>query len=161
EDDPHSDHGIAGYVTPTRVQDPQSLGSIDEIDAILDRTDPVELILSASLGPDVLRRIANACVTRGIAILAVPTWGHAIRGWVEPVKVGKLPAYHVHPARIAMPALLLKRATDLVLTSVGLAIAAPLMGLVAIAIKLDSPGPIFYRQRRVGLGGREFMMWKF
>src|SRR5581483_9160714 len=60
-----------------------------------------------------------------------------------------------------MPSLLLKRATDLLLTSIGLLIAAPLMAVIAVAIKLDSPGPIFYRQRRVGLGGREFMMWKF
>jgi exopolysaccharide biosynthesis polyprenyl glycosylphosphotransferase len=160
-EDIHGDHCIAGYVTPTHVIDPQALGSVDDIDAILDRTDPVELILSSSLGPDILRRVANACATRGVAILAVPSWGHAIRSWVEPVRVGKLPAYHVHPARLAMPALLLKRATDLVLTCIGLVVVAPLVALIAIAIKLDSRGPVFYRQRRVGLGGREFMMWKF
>jgi len=160
-EDSHGDHCIAGYVTPTHVIDAQALGSVDDIDAILDRTDPSELILTSSLGPDVLRRVANACATRGVAILAVPSWGHAIRSWVEPVRVGKLPAYHVHPARLAMPALLLKRATDLVLTGVGLVVAAPLMALIAVAIKVDSRGPIFYRQRRVGLGGREFMMWKF
>lgn len=160
-EDSHGDHCIAGYVTPTHVIDSQALGSVDDIDAILDRTDPAELILSSSLGPEVLRRVANACATRGIAILAVPSWGHAIRSWVEPVRVGKLPGYHVHPARLAMPALLLKRATDLVLTSIGIVVAAPLMALIAVAIKLDSRGPVFYRQRRVGLGGREFMMWKF
>jgi len=60
-----------------------------------------------------------------------------------------------------MPALLLKRATDLVLTSLGLVVCAPLMAAIAVAIKLDSPGPVFFRQRRVGLGGREFLMWKF
>src|SRR5262245_6491107 len=160
-EDTHGEHCIAGYVTPTHVIDAQALGSVDDIDAILDRTDPVELILSSSLGPDVLRRVANACAKRGIAILAVPSWGHAIRSWVEPVRVGTLPAYHVHPARLAMPAMLLKRATDLVLTCIGLVVAAPLVALIAVAIKLDSRGPVFYRQRRVGLGGREFMMWKF
>jgi exopolysaccharide biosynthesis polyprenyl glycosylphosphotransferase len=160
-EDGHGDHCIAGYVTPTHVIDPQALGSVDDIDAILDQTDPAELILTASLGPDVLQRVANACVTRGVAIFAVPSWSHAIRGWVEPVRVGKLPAYHVHPARLAMPALMLKRATDLALTTTGLVAAAPLMGLIALAIKLDSRGPVFYRQQRVGLGGRLFTMWKF
>jgi lipopolysaccharide/colanic/teichoic acid biosynthesis glycosyltransferase len=77
------------------------------------------------------------------------------------VLVGRLPGYHVHPARLGMPALFLKRVADLTLTSLGLVIAAPLMALVAVAIKIDSPGPVFFRQRRVGLGGREFMMWKF
>jgi exopolysaccharide biosynthesis polyprenyl glycosylphosphotransferase len=160
-EDSHGEHCVAGYVTPTHVIDPQALGAVDDIDAILDRTDPAELILTSSLGPDVLRGVANACATRGVAILAVPSWSHAIRSWVEPVRVGKLPAYHVHPARLAMPALLLKRATDLVLTGFGLIVAMPLMAFIAIAIKLDSRGPVFYRQRRVGLGGREFMMWKF
>jgi lipopolysaccharide/colanic/teichoic acid biosynthesis glycosyltransferase len=63
--------------------------------------------------------------------------------------------------RLAMPALLFKRATDLLMTVVGLVFAAPLMLLIALAIKLDSRGPVFFRQRRVGLGGRDFMMWKF
>jgi exopolysaccharide biosynthesis polyprenyl glycosylphosphotransferase len=160
-EDNHGDHCIVGYVTPSHVIDAEALGSVDDIDAILDKTDPAELILSSSLGPDVLRGVANACVTRGVAILAVPSWSHAIRSWVEPVRVGRLPAHHVHPARLAMPALMLKRATDLLLTSIGVVIAAPAMALIAVAIKLDSPGPVFYRQRRVGLGGREFMMWKF
>jgi lipopolysaccharide/colanic/teichoic acid biosynthesis glycosyltransferase len=72
-----------------------------------------------------------------------------------------MPGYHVHPVRLAMPALMLKRFTDVVLTGIVLVPAAPLMALIAVAIKLDSRGPIFFRQRRVGLGGREFMMWKF
>src|SRR5262249_52770479 len=58
-EDIHGDHCIAGYVTPSHVIDSQALGSVDDIDAILDRTDPAELILSSSLGPDILRRVAN------------------------------------------------------------------------------------------------------
>src|SRR5207237_7205891 len=42
-----------------------------------------------------------------------------------------------------------------------LAMPLPLVMLVAIGIKIESRGPVFFRQRRVGLGGREFMMWKF
>jgi lipopolysaccharide/colanic/teichoic acid biosynthesis glycosyltransferase len=56
---------------------------------------------------------------------------------------------------------MLKRATDVVLTLVGLVFASPLLLISPIAIRLDSRGPVFFRQRRVGLGGREFMMWKF
>lgn len=54
-----------------------------------------------------------------------------------------------------------KRALDLVLASVALVLLAPLMLLLAVAIKLTSPGPVFYRQLRMGLGGRPFWMWKF
>lgn len=54
-----------------------------------------------------------------------------------------------------------KRTFDILLSMVGLMVAAPVMILVAIAIKLDSPGPVFFRQRRTGLDGREFTVLKF
>src|SRR5512139_1985965 len=54
-----------------------------------------------------------------------------------------------------------KRLLDLVLTSILLLVALPIMALVALAIKLDSPGPILFRQRRVGEGGRLFHIYKF
>ncbi|MBN2216463.1 MAG: undecaprenyl-phosphate glucose phosphotransferase [Pirellulales bacterium] len=54
-----------------------------------------------------------------------------------------------------------KRACDLALGSAALLLAAPLMAALAAAIRLTSPGPIFYRQSRTGLGGRPFSMLKF
>src|SRR5207302_927317 len=50
----------------------------------------------------------------------------------------------------------LKRAADLVLTSLALLMLSPLLLAAAIAIKMDSSGPIFYRQQRVGKDGRPF-----
>jgi sugar transferase (PEP-CTERM system associated) len=55
----------------------------------------------------------------------------------------------------------IKRAFDLGVSSVLLVLAAPLMVLVALVVKLDSRGPVFYRQERVGLGGRTYHLWKF
>jgi len=54
-----------------------------------------------------------------------------------------------------------KRALDVVLSGTGLAIAAPLMGVIACAVKLGDGGAVFYRQPRVGRGGRRFDGWKF
>jgi sugar transferase (PEP-CTERM system associated) len=54
-----------------------------------------------------------------------------------------------------------KRVVDLMLAAVGLAIAAPLLLLTAIAVRLDSPGPVLYRQERVGENGRVFTLFKF
>ena len=54
-----------------------------------------------------------------------------------------------------------KRVFDIVIASVGLLIAAPLFVAIAIAIKRDSPGPVFFRQLRVGRKRRPFMMLKF
>jgi exopolysaccharide biosynthesis polyprenyl glycosylphosphotransferase len=56
---------------------------------------------------------------------------------------------------------LTKRVFDLVLTPLLLIPVLPLMGVVAVAIKLDSPGPVLFKQERVGEGGRLFGMYKF
>lgn len=54
-----------------------------------------------------------------------------------------------------------KRMADLALASAALVVAAMPMLLVAVAVKLSSPGPVFFRQRRYGLDGREIRVWKF
>jgi Undecaprenyl-phosphate glucose phosphotransferase len=57
--------------------------------------------------------------------------------------------------------IVVKRAMDMVLSAFGLVVLSPLMGLIALLVKLTSPGPIFYRQPRCGLNGRTFDMLKF
>ena len=54
-----------------------------------------------------------------------------------------------------------KRATDLVLSAVALVLIAPLLALVGLLIRLESPGPVIYRQARRGFNGETFMIWKF
>jgi Undecaprenyl-phosphate galactose phosphotransferase WbaP len=56
---------------------------------------------------------------------------------------------------------LIKRQVDIVLTVLGGLLILPLVGLIGMLIKLSSPGPVFYSQPRVGLGGRIFRAWKF
>jgi exopolysaccharide biosynthesis polyprenyl glycosylphosphotransferase len=57
--------------------------------------------------------------------------------------------------------LLIKRLVDIVGAIVGLAITAVITPFVALAIKLDSPGPVFFSQTRIGKNGRRFKIWKF
>src|SRR6476659_1975754 len=54
-----------------------------------------------------------------------------------------------------------KRAFDLLLAGLGLVVLAPLLLVIALAIKLDTPGPVFYRQQRVGRHGVPFRIHKF
>ncbi len=56
---------------------------------------------------------------------------------------------------------LIKRLTDLLIACSLIALTLPLMLIVALAIKCDSPGPVFYRQERVGLNSRRFVLLKF
>lgn len=54
-----------------------------------------------------------------------------------------------------------KRAVDVAVASVGLALLIPMMALVALAIKVDSRGPVLFHQTRIGRGGRKFSLYKF
>lgn len=56
---------------------------------------------------------------------------------------------------------MLKRLLDVIVAALGLLILSPLMAIIAIAIYWDSPGPVLYRARRVGKGGKLFLMYKF
>jgi lipopolysaccharide/colanic/teichoic acid biosynthesis glycosyltransferase len=56
---------------------------------------------------------------------------------------------------------LVKRLQDLIVGALALFLAAPAMLLIALAIKLDSPGPVFFRQRRHGFNNEEILVWKF
>lgn len=55
----------------------------------------------------------------------------------------------------------MKRVVDVIISVLGLILTLPLWAFVAVLIKLDSPGPVFYRQMRVGLRGQPYMIWKF
>ena len=57
--------------------------------------------------------------------------------------------------------LALKRAMDIVVSGCALAVLWPVLALIAVAIKIDDPGPVFYRQVRVGKNGKEFRIYKF
>jgi putative colanic acid biosynthesis UDP-glucose lipid carrier transferase len=54
-----------------------------------------------------------------------------------------------------------KRASDLLLAFLAVVMLAPLMVAIAIAVKMTSPGPVLFRQRRYGLDGNEILVWKF
>ncbi len=83
--------------------------------------------------------------------------------------IGRIPLSTVRPAWFVFSEgftrsnlyLVFKRATEIALALVGLTLTAPLMGIVALLTKLESPGPIFFTQERVGQGGRRFSIHKF
>jgi putative colanic acid biosynthesis UDP-glucose lipid carrier transferase len=77
------------------------------------------------------------------------------------VRIGDLPAVSVFETPFYGIGQWIKRVEDLVLSSLVLLVAALPMLLIAIAIRLSSPGPAIFSQRRYGLDGREFRMWKF
>ncbi|QCR42048.1 polyprenyl glycosylphosphotransferase [Microbacterium sp. SGAir0570] len=75
--------------------------------------------------------------------------------------VAGLPLIHVETPRFSGGQRLVKRMVDLSVSTVGVILISPLLALLAITVRLTSPGPVLFRQKRVGLRGREFTMLKF
>jgi exopolysaccharide biosynthesis polyprenyl glycosylphosphotransferase len=73
---------------------------------------------------------------------------------------GNLVALSFAPVHHSRSRLAVKRAIDVIGASIGLVLAAPVVLIAAIAIRLDSPGPVFFGQVRCGLHGRRFLCWK-
>jgi Undecaprenyl-phosphate glucose phosphotransferase len=76
-------------------------------------------------------------------------------------RMGEIGLLHVNQRPIAEWSLILKTVQDYVVAALALVLGAPLMLFIAIAIKLDSPGPVFFKQRRRGFNQNMFPVWKF
>ena len=74
---------------------------------------------------------------------------------------GGIPVISVNQPRLNSVELFIKYLCDLLLTLIGCILISPILLLVTIGVRISSPGPILFGQKRVGLDGKEFLMWKF
>ncbi|HVM18156.1 MAG TPA: sugar transferase [Gaiellaceae bacterium] len=107
--------------------------------------------------PALIRSLQDA----GIQVDVVPRFGDLAASRVGFHAVEGVPLIGLTPPRLARSSRALKRAIDVVGSGVGLVVAAPLFAFIATAVKLTSPGPIFFRQVRVGRDQQKFVMLKF
>ena len=90
-----------------------------------------------------------------------PTLLNCLPSKTEVDQIGALPMVTLFRSPLSQAARAVKRASDLIIASLALVVLSPLWLLVALLIKLDSRGPVFYKQERVGMDGRIFLCHKF
>jgi len=98
---------------------------------------------------------------RGVEFRIAPTLLNCLPSKTEIDQVGSLPMVTLFRSPLSNSARLAKRGSDVVIASLALALLSPLWLLIALLIKLDSRGPVFYKQERVGMDGRVFLFYKF
>jgi exopolysaccharide biosynthesis polyprenyl glycosylphosphotransferase len=91
----------------------------------------------------------------------IPEWSDAVSARLELYELEGAPFLTVPRVRLQRSALLCKRALDLAVSATALLLLAPVLLAISLAIKLGSPGPVLFRQRRVGKGDRCFQLFKF
>ena len=138
------------------------LPALDELERVLGRRPFCELILfQSSLPHERILEAAELCDSRGTAFKMLPDLLEMRLGEVQMDQSLGLPAYLIQHGSMTRLNFAAKRAFDLAFCLLVLILAGPLCALAALLVKLDSPGPALYRQKRLGLKGRVFEACKF
>lgn len=130
-------------------------------------------LLARTLGADrVIVALPNAERSRVVHLIrelrelnvqidVVPFFYEALSSSMDIHSIEDLPLLGLRPARLSRSSALFKRAMDLTLSALGLLLLVPLFCLIATVVKLDSRGPVFFRQERMGRKGESFRIFKF
>ena len=161
----HPEYGlhVIGFLDAPTTQlppgGPPLLGSVDELDAIIDARHVIVCFPEAADG-ELLALIA-ACDERGIETTVVPRLLSAINHETRFEYLGTTPLLNLYATDLAGRRFTIKHALDRATASALLIIFAPLMAAIALAVALSSRGPVLFRQQRVGHDGRLFTLLKF
>jgi exopolysaccharide biosynthesis polyprenyl glycosylphosphotransferase len=165
----HPEYGVnvVGFVDDAPVERNGSgdhltvLGSPDRLPAIVRLFDIERVILAFSRSSHAeMLDLVRALKDLEVQIDIVPRLYEVVGPHVGIHTVEGLPLIGLPPLRLSRSSMLVKRALDLVLSLAALVVLVPLLPVVALLIKLDSPGPVFFRQVRMGSGGRTFRILK-
>ncbi len=155
DDDPRSIAEVGGRDVPV-------LGTVEDLDEIFWHTGVGHLIVAFSSVADArVSRLIQRCQELGIEVSVVPRMFDTINNRVGYDTVGGLPLMSfssVNPRGIQFAT---KHAFDRIFAVLLLLVLSPIIALTALTVRLTSPGPVFFRQRRVGRDGTVFDLYKF
>jgi exopolysaccharide biosynthesis polyprenyl glycosylphosphotransferase len=163
-------HGIELVGALTRAENEHwplpiaSLGAVGGVDtAALLRRERVDRVVVSAEGmeDDLLLELVDRCRTMAIKVSALPSLAAMIGPAATIDQLEGVTVIGLNLPSLPRSSQVLKRAMDIVGAAVLLALSAPLWVAVAIAIKLDSPGPVLFRQERIGRAGKPFRLAKF
>jgi exopolysaccharide biosynthesis polyprenyl glycosylphosphotransferase len=138
------------------------LGSPEEMPELIELLDVERVIIAFSNDreEDILA-IVRSVKDMEVQVDVVPRLFEIVGSNVSLHTVEGLALVGLPPLRLSRSSRLMKRTVDVTLSAIGLVVLAPLFAIVAVAIKLDSRGPVFFRQTRMGAGEQTFRIFKF
>lgn len=156
---------VVGYIARRTAEgfDAPYLGGYEALENALDRYDPDEVV-SAIEAEDYARtpQIIQACELAGVKLSIVPFYANYMPAHPQFDELNGIPLMNIR--RIPLDNFanaLIKRAADIIGSLLLIVILSPVMLICAVGVKLSSPGPVLFRQRRVGRGKKPFFMYKF
>lgn len=161
-------HQVVGCLTvddpeKTRCGDLPKLGGIDDFEEVL-RTYEIDEVVFALPGryPIELEKLLRKCEEMGIAIKIVPgMFNPDLPNSLRVESLLGIPTLTYYCGNLSASGWFYKRLLDLIGGAVGFVLLIVIYPIVALMIKADSPGPVFFKQRRIGRNGRKFFLFKF
>jgi exopolysaccharide biosynthesis polyprenyl glycosylphosphotransferase len=123
--------------------------------------DTIAVCGSASAEPGELRRLAWQLEGTGVDLVVAPQLTDIAGPRVHIRPIEGLPLLHVEEPTLSGPGWLVKNLMDRIAAGLGLLVISPILLFIALGIRMSDPGPVFFRQTRVGHDGRTFRVWKF
>ncbi|WP_323986582.1 sugar transferase [Microbacterium plantarum] len=151
---------VAGTVKGTKIP---IMGSVDAVAQAMAATgaDTVAVTSTDELPPDKVKQISWGLEAGRQHLVLAPSIVDVAGPRVQTRPVAGVPLMHVETPKFSRGQLFLKRTVDVVASTIGVIFLSPVLLFLALSVRLSSQGPIFFRQTRVGLRGREFTMLKF
>jgi exopolysaccharide biosynthesis polyprenyl glycosylphosphotransferase len=120
-----------------------------------------EIFFTTPCEREIVQDVLAQARAHGVDLRMIPEM-HDGLAWSSPIEyIGQFPTIPLHRGHVPEVGLFLKRALDLVLSALFLIVFSPVLLAIAIAVKLDSHGPVFYSSERIGKRGRVFRCTKF
>ena len=155
----HADYPLHDYCSDL---DMPCLGGVENIGEVLDRDNIDTVVISSTAyDHDVLARLIDSLRDRNVDIQMSSGLLDVITSRVQIREVSGIPLITLRAVTFSPGKRFVKRSFDLLVGAIGIVVGMPLWLVIALAIKLESEGPVFYRQLRVGRRGRIFGMYKF
>ena len=156
------DYDFVGAIAQAGSPGLPVLGGLDELEEVLARERPDELILAETdVDEDRALRIVEAAHRCGVRVSLAPKTTELLVQRGEYVPGQGAPLFELRPPVLAGADWAVKRTFDIAVSLVVVLVGLPLWLLIAALVKLDSRGPVFYSDQRVGVGESAFPMFKF
>jgi exopolysaccharide biosynthesis polyprenyl glycosylphosphotransferase len=139
------------------------LGTLEETTEILSHQQVDEVIVALPVKSyyQKIAEVVTVCEELGITVRIPADFFHLRLATARMDRLGQEPILTLQTPTPSVPGLFVKRSVDFVCSLFALVLLTPLFALIALAIKMDSEGPVLFAQERVGIGRRRFRMFKF
>jgi exopolysaccharide biosynthesis polyprenyl glycosylphosphotransferase len=152
---------VVAATLPLEANEVDQLDGPDGVRRLVDDLRVDRIIVAPGSSEADITELIRLAKSAGVQVSLLPRMLEVVGSTVEFEDIDGMTILDVRPFGLTRSSRLLKRVFDLITTTIGLIAVGPVIAAIAVAIRLDSKGPVFFRQVRVGRDGKQFRIFKF